>query len=100
VNLLPRTIEPKATVVIMHRAPRRKVVRQLSPRAAGASEVEDAVEYLTHVDSPMPTARLGSRDHRFDDRPLFIREVRWVGRPCHNLFIGLIGTYHTRSKLS
>jgi len=98
VNALPRTIEPEAAVVVVHRAPRRKFARQHPPRATGAVEVEDAVDHAAHVDAAMPSAGLGRRDHRRDERPLFVREVRWVERPCHTYVIGSMDASHTHSN--
>ena len=82
----------------MHRPPRRKLVWQHAPRAAGAAEIEDAVDHLTHVHRSVASTRLGRWNQRLDDRPLFVRQVRWVGRPCHIQRIGLTGPSHTLSK--
>ncbi len=56
----------------------RQVVRQHIPLAAGAVEVEDSVEHLTHVDLPGP-ADFVDGDQRLDDGPLLIGQVRGVG---------------------
>jgi predicted dehydrogenase len=97
-NALPRAVEPKAAIVVMHRTPGRELMRQHPPRTTGAIEVQDAVDHLPHVDFAVTTARLGRRDQRFDDRPLSIGQVRWVRHPCHNKHIGSNTASHTLSR--
>lgn len=84
-DLLPRAIQPEATVVIMHPAPRRELMRQLSPRATRAVQIQNCIDYLTHVDCAWASARPGRRYRRHDQSPLIIRHVRWVWHPFHTL---------------
>lgn len=97
-NALPRAAELEPMAVIMHRVPERELVRQHSPRAAGAVEVEGAVDHFPHVHRAVTTTRLGGRDQRLNDRPLPIGQVRWVRHPCHTTATSAqIGAYHTLS---
>lgn len=77
-NLLPRAIQPEATVVIMHRAPRREVMRQLSPRTTCAVRIQNRIDHLAQIDCARAFARLGRRYRRRDQFPLLVRHVRWV----------------------
>ena len=98
-NPHPRTVEPKAAVVVMYRAPGRKIVGQGPPGAAAAIELKNAVEYLTQIHRAIPSARQGRWNQRLDLAPLLVREVRGIRRPCHASFIGYLRTSHTPSKL-
>ena len=82
---LPGAVDPEASVVIMNGAPRRQVVWQMPPRAAGAEGVEDAVEDFTHVHLAWPAPGLGVRDQHGDELPLRISQVGRVRLPCHTL---------------
>jgi len=84
-NLRPCTVEPEASVVAVHRAPGREVVRQLPPRTAGAIQVKDRVNHFAQIDGARPSARLGRGYRRLDQSPLLIRQVRGVGNPFHTL---------------
>ena len=58
--------------------PGREVVGQQSPGAAAANDVEDGVEDLTgavHLGTP---GSVGERQMRFEEGPLFVREVALV----------------------
>ena len=74
-NLLPRTVEPEATVVEMRRAPRREIVRQLPPGATRSTQVQDRVNYFAQIDAARAPARFGRWNRRRDQSPLPVRQV-------------------------
>ena len=84
-NPCPRAVASETTVVIVNRSPRRKIMGQGTPRAAVAIQVQDAVEHRTHVHRALTTARQGRWYQGLNQPSLFIREVRWIRRPCHVL---------------
>ena len=75
VQFLPSPIHPKEPIIIMHRSPRRQIVRQLPPGATGPQQILDAVDHLAHDHLAVAATRLLRRDVRFDQLPLLIREV-------------------------
>src|SRR5271166_357236 len=66
--------------VVMDRAARWKILRQVAPLAAGAQDVHDAVHHRTHVLLALASARLRRRNERFDQRPLVIRQVARIAQ--------------------
>jgi len=58
-------------------------VRQQSPGAAGAVEVQNTVDHLAHVHLAVPAAGLFGWNMRFDQQPLFVREITGVWIPFH-----------------
>ena len=74
-NLLPGAVEPKATVVEVHRAPRRKIVRQLPPGATRSTQVQDRVNNFAQIDAARAPARFGRWYRRRDQSPLLVRQV-------------------------
>ena len=74
-NLLPGTVEPKATVVEVGRAPRRKIVRQLPPAAACSTQVQDHVNNFAQIEAARAPARFRRWNRRLDQSPLVVRQV-------------------------
>jgi len=62
VDALPGPIEPSASVIIVNRAPRRQVARQVPPLAASPNEVEDGVDDLANIDATWASTWLGRRE--------------------------------------
>jgi len=99
VNLLPSTISAKMSVVVMHCRPWRKVVRQHPPRASGSHQVQNTVDDLPQVGSPRSPAGFSCWQQRFDQLPLFIRQITGVYFGIHTSVIGQKPTFHTPSKI-
>jgi hypothetical protein len=97
-NMSPDPITAIFPVVIMNRRPRRKVVRQHSPRAAGADEIHHGVDNLPQIGSPGPAAGLGRWQERLDQVPLFICQIAWITPSVHISVIGQKVTFHTLSQ--
>ena len=97
-NMSPDPITAIFPVVIMNRRPRRKVVRQHSPRAAGADEIHHGVDNLPQIGSPGPAAGLGRWQERLGQVPLFICQIAWITPSVHISVIGQKVTFHTLSK--
>ncbi len=74
-NPCPSAVASETPVVIVNRSPRRKTMGQVTPRAAAAIQVQDAVEHRTHVHRALTPARQGRWYQRLNQPPLFIREV-------------------------
>jgi hypothetical protein len=64
--------------VIVHRAARRKILRQIAPLTTSAQDVHQAVHHRAHVGAALATARPRRRNQRRNNRPLLVREVAWV----------------------
>ena len=98
-NMSPDPITAIFPVVIMNRRPRRKVVRQHSPRAAGADKIHHGVDNLPQIGSPRPAAGLGRWQERLDQVPLFICQIAWITPSVHISVIGQKVTFHTLSMI-
>ena len=99
-NLVPNSITPVFPVVVMNCRPWRKIVRQHSPRATRANKIQNAIDNVLQVGGAWPTTRLGWWKQRFDQFPLFIRQITWVGSSVHVSVIGQKPTFHTLSQRS
>ena len=64
--------------IIVHRAARRKILRQIAPLTTSAQDVHQAVHHRAHVGAALATARPRRRNQRRNNRPLLVREVAWV----------------------
>ena len=62
--------EPK---IVIHRLPRRQIMREQPPAPAATDHIVDAVEDLPPVPTARASSRLGGWNKRFDDRPLAVR---------------------------
>lgn len=83
VDVLPRSVEPPAAEVAVHRFPRGEVVRQHAPRTATAQDIQDAVDEFAVVILAGPPAWPGLREQMFDVVPLQVREIAGIRLPCH-----------------
>src|SRR5450755_1036236 len=80
----------------MHRALRRKVLRQRLPLAAGPQHIEYGVENLTYVHTAFAPATLGRSNERLDHSPLLIRHVTVVAKPSPAGQSAVFGLPHRR----
>src|SRR4029077_11002070 len=64
--------------VVVPRAARRKILRNIAPLTTGAQDVHQAVHHRTHVGAALAAARPRRRNERRNNRPLLVREVAWV----------------------
>src|ERR1019366_2387678 len=55
-----------------------QIIRNQGPLATDFVDIEDGVEYQTHVDRAWRAAMLGRWNQGFDQRPLFIRNIRCI----------------------
>ena len=97
-NLVPNSLMPIFPVVVMNRWPWRKIMRQHSPGAAGANQVQNSIDNLSQVSGSQSATRLGWWKQRLDQFPLFIRQIAGVGFSVHILLIGHKPTFHTLSE--
>ena len=85
-DLWPQAGVSPGVEVIGDRLPRREVVGQHPPGAAGAGEVTDGVDDLSHrVSAGSPGSAGGGvfqREEVIDVIPLQVREVAGVSHPC------------------
>ena len=63
--------------------PGRVLARHVTPRAARAQDVEDAIEDQAHIRVAWAAAGLGRRDETFDTLPFSVGEVAWVELVAH-----------------
>src|SRR5271155_479893 len=76
---LPGAVTLPAFEVIVGRASRAEVVRQVVPLAARAALVEQGVDDLAEIDLPRSPAGLGGRQDGLNQVPLGVRQVRGIG---------------------
>src|SRR6266487_19276 len=82
-HALPGPIVAPFSEVAPHRRPRRKLMREGAPLAAGAIHIEDGIEHFAHVGrARMPTG-LGRRNERFQDLPFSLTQIAWIASSLH-----------------
>src|SRR5208282_2153917 len=79
-DAIERTVVIPAAEVIVHRAARRQILWQRSPLTAGAQDIHQPVDDLTHVYGPLVAATLGWRNNQTDQRPFGISEVAGIAQ--------------------
>lgn len=75
VDAVERAIPGPKVEIVMDRAPRRQILRDRSPLAAGREHIHQPVDHLAQVDAALAAARLARRDQRLDQRPFLVRQV-------------------------
>lgn len=98
VNAIERPVLVPAPQVVVHRAPRRQVLWQRRPLAAGAQDVHHTIEHRAHVDRPLVAAALRIQDQRADDRPLFVGQITRVAQLAAVVFRPVLGRPHAHSS--
>src|SRR5208283_149764 len=79
-DAIERTVVIPAADVIVHSAARRQILWQRSPLTAGAQDIHQPVDDLTHVYGPLVAATLGWRNNQTDQRPFGISEVAGIAQ--------------------
>src|SRR5215475_57602 len=93
-NAIQHTIALPPDKIAVHRAVRRKVLRQIAPLATGTQDIHHAVHGRPHVDPALPTAGLGRRNQRFNIRPLVIRQIARVSQVITIVFRSVLKRPH------
>lgn len=86
VELFPDTVVAPLAKVMIGGLPRRQVVGQHAPGGTAAQVIEDGVENFPQVgrrSAALGATGAGAWQERLDTFPLVVREIRWVGFPCH-----------------
>src|SRR5262245_39070549 len=83
VQPFPGAVQAPAADAGVHGAPRREVVGQQPPGAAGPQEVEVGIADLADVDGTGPAAGLGGRHERLQPFPLGVGKIGRVGCAVH-----------------
>lgn len=75
-QLFPRSIQLPASKTRIHRAPSRKLARQITPLAAGSQHIQNRI----HHRAPWHTRRTAKVlfDKRLDAMPLLVGQVAWI----------------------
>lgn len=81
-DALQRAIPGPEIEGAMHRALRRKVLRQVAPGAAGLQNVKQPVDDLSGIDLALASAPLRGRDQRRDQRPFRVRQITGIAQPA------------------
>src|SRR5713226_6447455 len=58
-------------------------MRQGSPLAAGAIQVQDGIDHFAQVGGAWMPTRLGRRNERLEDRPFLLTQIAWVASSFH-----------------
>src|SRR5947207_91292 len=80
---LPGSIGALGAEVAPHGRPRRKLVRQSSPLAARAIQVQDGIDHFAHVGRARMSTRLGRRNERLKDGPFLLTQIAWIASSLH-----------------
>lgn len=80
-DFLQRPIPRPELKITVHRAARRKVLRQMPPLAASFQRIQQTVHHLPEVRRALAPATLARRDQRFDHRPLLVAKVTRITQP-------------------
>jgi len=83
VNPLPDAIQAPRAEVAVDGLPRRILVRQVAPLAAGPADVKDGIDRQAHIGSAVTTAGFGRRDQSFDILPFSVGQVARVELIAH-----------------
>src|SRR5829696_7853849 len=83
VHPLPNSVDAPSPEVVEHGLPGRKVPRQHAPLATALEHVEDGIEDFAWAVEPGSSSLLRGRKVRFQQVPLFVREVTWVSPARH-----------------
>src|SRR6266568_8533857 len=75
VHALPDPGVAPGAEVAPHRGPRRKLMRQGSPLASRAVQVQNGIDHFTHLGGSGVFPWLGRGDQRFQDPPLVVAHI-------------------------
>jgi hypothetical protein len=70
-----RPILVPAPEIIVDRAFRRQIPRDIPPLTAGAQDIHQTVHHLTDVDRALVASGFARRDQRLDHCPFLVRQV-------------------------
>src|SRR5208283_4753078 len=73
-------VQAPVAEITIHRAARRKILRQIAPLASRTQQVQDGVERLPHVRLAFAASPPRRRNERLDKRPLLIRQVARISQ--------------------
>src|SRR5215471_12997678 len=93
-NAIQHTIALPPDKIAVHRAVRRKVLRQIAPLATGTQDIHHPVHGRPHVDPALATAGLGRRNQWFNIRPLVIRQIARVSQVITIVFCSVLKRPH------
>jgi hypothetical protein len=74
-DVLQRAVVVPQTEIVVHRAARGQVFRNLAPLASSAQDAHHAVHHLAHVDASFAAATLGWGCQRLDMLPLRVGQI-------------------------
>jgi hypothetical protein len=89
-NTLPHPVSQKGAHIAVHGAPGRKGRRgwQMPPLTAGAHEIEQTIQQLSHVRGPRPPTGPGGRNERLQQAELVIRQCLAGAKVANQRAIG------------
>ena len=78
VDLRQRAVVVPKIQIVVQRALRRQILRDIAPLAAGAEHIHDPVDELPLILLPLTAATLGGGDQWRDERPFVVRQITRV----------------------
>src|SRR3954454_5470689 len=66
--------------VVVDRAARRQIFRQLRPLTARAEDIHNPIDHRSLVHGSLVAAALGRRDQWPNERPFFVGHVAWIAK--------------------
>src|SRR6476619_2262776 len=97
-DFLQRAVVAPPGEVVMHRAARRQVFRNIAPLTSSAQHVHQAVDHLTHINRPLAAAALGGRQQRPDMLPFRVGQVARVTQLVTVVERAVFGGPHAGSR--
>src|SRR6516164_8291936 len=94
VDVLQRAVPVPQCEIQMRRALGRQVLRQGLPLAAGREHVEDRIDDLAHIHLATPSATLGRRDQRLNQRPFSVAQIARITQPAPVSGTAMLGFPH------
>jgi len=83
-HLCPRAVVAPTCKVVVHGALGKQIVREHIPLTTAPIQIQDRIHHFAHVHFAWasPALGLGRWNHRFQNRPLFVRQIRGIRLPC------------------
>jgi hypothetical protein len=83
----------------MHGAAGRQIFGNVTPLAAGAQNIHDAVDDRAHIHSSFIAAFLGRRDKRLDQCPLRVGQIARIAQVVTVIFCSVLDCPHRQLPL-
>ncbi len=96
IDLLQHAAVRPFVVVVIDKVVRRKIFRQIAPRAACLVQIENGIQNLAQVRFSATPCLVGIKlvQNRLDGRPFFVRKVAWIT----DRYMSIVGSHFDLSE--